>query len=373
MVKVSIIIPVFNVENYLEECLDSVLAQSLKEIEIICVNDGSVDRSLEILREYEQKYDQMIVLDQLNAGQSAARNRALDIAQGKYVYFMDSDDLIVSHMMEELWEKCEEQDLDVLYFSGTSFYENEELEEKHKNFVNSYYRSGIYEKVCTGQEMLVQLQENKDYTVSPCLQLIRRNLLEENHLRFTEGIIHEDNCFSFQVLLSAERAFCVNDIYFYRRVREESVMTKEETYKNLRGYFVCLMKQLQFAGTQNITDPKVNEKIEYILWRLNFHVQRIYLKVPVADREKFINSCTAYERYFFKSVILKDVEVNVKNGKKIKKLEKRIRDIKKSHSYRIGRAMTYPVRLIKGGYKCCLDHGCIYTLKLAVKKIKNRL
>ena len=93
MVKVSVIIPVFNVEKYLEECLESILAQSMKEIEIICVNDGSIDNSLNILRKYEAEYPQIKVLDQLNGGQSAARNRALSCASGEYVYFMDSDDL----------------------------------------------------------------------------------------------------------------------------------------------------------------------------------------------------------------------------------------------------------------------------------------
>ena len=83
MVKVSVIIPVFNVEKYLEECLDSILAQTLKEIEIICVNDGSVDNSLSILKEYEKKYTQIKVLDQINGGQSAARNRALEVASGE--------------------------------------------------------------------------------------------------------------------------------------------------------------------------------------------------------------------------------------------------------------------------------------------------
>lgn len=151
MIKVSVIIPVFNVEKYLEECLDSILAQTLKEIEIICVNDGSVDHSLQILKKYERFDDRIIVLDQVNSGQSVARNKALEYASGKYVYFMDSDDLVVSRMLEETWEICERDNLDVLFFSGTSFYENSDLEEKHKNFVNTYYRKGNYERLFQDQ------------------------------------------------------------------------------------------------------------------------------------------------------------------------------------------------------------------------------
>lgn len=373
MIKVSVIIPVFNVEKYLEECLDSILAQTLKEIEIICVNDGSVDHSLQILKKYERFDDRIIVLDQVNSGQSVARNKALEYASGKYVYFMDSDDLVVSRMLEETWEICERDNLDVLFFSGTSFYENSDLEEKHKNFVNTYYRKGNYEKVVSGPELLAQLQNYKDYAVSPCLQLIRRELLFEKKIRFCEGIIHEDNCFTFQVLLSAKRAFCVNDIYFYRRVREISVMTQKETYKNLRGYFVCLVRQLQFAGEQQIDDPYINQKIEYILWMLNYHVQRIYLKISIEERERFINMCSPYERYFFKSTILKHIEANVNNSKKVSKLNKEIKEIKESNSYRIGRIITMPIRKIKGGIRCMRDHGIKYTCKLTIKKIKAKL
>lgn len=373
MIKVSVVIPVFNTGRYLEECLDSVLSQSLDEIEIICVNDGSVDDSQEILNRYAENYNQITVLNQVNRGQSAARNKALSIATGKYVYFMDSDDLITSHMLEELWNICEKKCLDVLYFSGTSFYESDELSEKHKGFENTYYRKGEYTEVTSGSEMLVRLQNNKDYFVSPCLQFIRRGLLQSNGIQYYEGIIHEDNYFSFQVILSAKRAFCVNDIYFYRRVRKNSVMTRSETKNNLKGYFTCLIKQMEFAATLDIQDDDVNKKIDYILWRLNFHVQRIYLLLSEDERKQFIQSCSSGERYFFNSVILKNIEMNVNNNKKIKQLRNKLNKTKKSNSYKIGRKITAPGRLIKGGVKCCKDHGIIYTCKLTIRKIWEKI
>lgn len=372
MVKVSVIIPVFNVEKYLEECLESILAQSMKEIEIICVNDGSIDNSLNILRKYEAEYPQIKVLDQLNGGQSAARNRALSCASGEYVYFMDSDDLLTSRALEELYQVSSEKQLDILYFSGTSFFEDKELAKKHKGFVNNYYRKGDYTEVRDGQKMLVTLIDNGDYFVSPCLQLIRRAFLDQNNLRFYEGIIHEDNCFSFQALLLAEKVFCVNDIYFYRRVRGASVMTHEETSQNLRGYFRCLMEQMRFAGGLGIQDVDVNEKIDYILMLLNKHVQRIYNGLSNQQRELFLRTCSMYERYLFNAV-LRDAawktEKNTRYEREIKKLKKQLNSVKKSHSYRIGRKITMPYRLIKGGLKCCRQHGFVYTCKLTLKKI----
>ena len=373
MIKVSVIIPVFNVEKYLNECMDSVLNQSLDDIEVICVNDGSVDHSYQILEEYKKEYPKIKVIDQINSGQSAARNRALKEAKGKYVYFMDSDDLIVSHMLEELWDICEKENLDVLFFSGATFYENSELEEKQRCFTNVYYRKGNYTSVTSGPELLSILQDNNDYTVSPCLQIVKRKFLEENSIKFCEGIIHEDNFFTFQVLLKAERALCVNDIYFYRRVREASVMTRKENYKNLRGYFVCLVKQMNYAAEQNIEDPQIIKKIEKTLWNLNYHVQRLYLKIPTGEKKKFINMCTPYERLLFKSVILKHIESNVNNQKIINRLNDQLNDIKKSNSYNLGRAITYPIRKTKGGILCLIDHGVWYTIRLIFYKLKNKL
>lgn len=376
MVKVSVIIPVFNVEKYLEECLDSILAQTLKEIEIICVNDGSVDNSLSILKEYEKKYTQIKVLDQINGGQSAARNRALEVASGEYVYFMDSDDLLTSKALEELYQVCSEKNLDILYFSGTSFFEDEELAKKHRGFKNNYYRKGNYTEVQSGDRMLVTLIDNGDYFVSPCLQLLRREFLSSNNIRFFKGIIHEDNCFTFQSLLLAQKVFCINDIYFYRRVRGASVMTHEETSRNLRGYFCCLMEQMSFAGELGIQDVDVNEKIDYVLMLLNKHVQRIYSGLSKQQREIFLRECSMYERYLFNAIIRDAAwksEKVVRYEREIKSYRKQLKSIKKSHSYRLGRTLTMPYRLIKGGIKCCRQHGFTYTCKLTAKKIIRKL
>lgn len=373
MKKVSVIIPVFNTEKYIEECLMSVLSQTLKDIEVICINDGSTDHSLEILKDFRERDDRVTVLDQLNEGQSSARNKALSLATGKYIYFMDSDDLITSQMLEELYTMSEEKNLDILYFSGTSFYETDELAKKHKGFSNTYFRKGNYPNVLDGIKMFSKLSVNKDYFVSPCLQFIRREFLEEKKVRFYEGIIHEDNCFTFETLLQAERVSCVNDIYFYRRVRTASVMTNEENYRNLKGYFCCLMKQLRFAGELKIDDVEANMGIAHILSMLNYHVKRIYMKLPKAEKEKFINECSSYERYLFDSLILSSIKIQKSDKEKIQSLNKQLKKIKKSRTYRIGKIFTYPVWLIKGGIKCWRQHGMIYTWKLIVKKVCKKI
>lgn len=113
MVKVSVVIPVYNVENYLEECLDSIINQTLKDIEIICINDGSTDASIDILEKYAKADSRIQIFNQNNSGLSAARNRGIELSKGEFVYFIDSDDYLDLNALKELY------DLSVKY--GTDF------------------------------------------------------------------------------------------------------------------------------------------------------------------------------------------------------------------------------------------------------------
>ncbi len=112
-IKVSIIVPVYNVEKYLQSCMDSLVNQTLEDIEIICVNDGSTDNSLEILESYAKKDSRIKVFTIENSGNSIARNYGIKIAKGKYVGFVDSDDYINETMFEKLYNSCEQNDLDL--------------------------------------------------------------------------------------------------------------------------------------------------------------------------------------------------------------------------------------------------------------------
>ena len=108
-VKVSVILPVYNASDYLHQCMDSIVGQTLKDIEIICVDDGSTDNSLDILKEYEQKDKRVKVIQQKNAGAGAARNNGLSIATGEYLSFLDSDDFFEPDMLEKAYEKAKEE------------------------------------------------------------------------------------------------------------------------------------------------------------------------------------------------------------------------------------------------------------------------
>ena len=123
MPKISIIIPVYNVENYLSECLDSIISQTLKDIEIICINDGSTDNSLKILQEYKTKDNRITIIDKKNEGSGIARNLGMAGAKGEYIYFADSDDWLADcSVLEKIYNAAEKNCLDILIFGGYSCY-----------------------------------------------------------------------------------------------------------------------------------------------------------------------------------------------------------------------------------------------------------
>lgn len=126
--KVSVIVPVYNVEKYLSECLESLINQTLSDIEIICVNDGSTDDSRNVLERYAASDKRIAVVNQTNKGLSAARNSGVKTARGRYLYFLDSDDFIDRNALEYLYQEAEKYRLDILYFDGVSVWERSKFQ-----------------------------------------------------------------------------------------------------------------------------------------------------------------------------------------------------------------------------------------------------
>lgn len=156
--KVSVVIPVYNTENYLKECLNSIMNQTLDEIEIICINDGSKDNSLELLLEAASKDHRISVYTQKNSGLSVTRNRGAELANGKYIYFMDSDDILDKNALYKLFFRAEKDSLDMICFDGRSFVDDD-LEGTVSAAIDYYIRSAKYNGVYTGVELLSLMQK----------------------------------------------------------------------------------------------------------------------------------------------------------------------------------------------------------------------
>ena len=342
MVDISVAVPVYNVEDYVAECIESVLANKQIEVEILCINDGSTDSSLKVVEELAAKHDCIKVVSQENSGLSATRNKAIRMATGKYLYFLDSDDKIGKNALKKMFDCLEKENLDVLYFSGESFYETEELAEQHRNYDTIYLRTGSYDSFCSGLELMRKLREQRDYAVSACVQIVRREFLLEHGIFFYEGIIHEDNLFTFQVLVNAQRANCVNNVYFYRRVRESSIMTTKVTHKNLYGYFVSFKEMLDYICGREIR-PEEESTVSGVIRNTKYHVRRCFNLVNKEERERFYEQVDIADRLFFKSVVMPEIELERRNRSQAGEL----REIQTSFSYRAGKVVTWPLRKTK--------------------------
>lgn len=219
--ELSIIVPIYNVESYLRECLDSLYKIEGIDYEIILVNDGSTDSSLQIVREYEKQYgDKTIVVDKKNGGLSSARNAGLGRARGKYISFIDSDDFIDHSIFQEFFHKCQKEKLDVAVGNMRYYQEgNSSL----PLFRSEGVKSG---EAMNGKRFLDLIMDKpKCFREEVVDDLYKREFLIENGLFFKEGILHEDTLFTPLVYLKAERVKYLDYPFYFYRQRVGGIMS----------------------------------------------------------------------------------------------------------------------------------------------------
>lgn len=234
MVMFSVVIPVYNVEQYLIQCLESVIGQDMDSIEIILVDDGSVDGSAQICMEYEGRYQFVKYIKQKNAGQGMARNVGLKQAQGRYVIFLDADDYWSSDCCTTI-QKClaNYPCLDIVYFDADIIYDSTEIPRNDNYDQMAYQREGrIREDVCTGNAFFEDTYP-RYINVSPCMAVFRRNFLLRERIDFPENIIYEDNVFFLQTILAAKFVKYVPKKLYVRRYRTNSTMTGKINHRNI--------------------------------------------------------------------------------------------------------------------------------------------
>ena len=162
--KISVVITVYNIEKYIGKCLESVMDQAMKDIEVICVDDASTDHSLDILKTYAVKDKRVkIVSQKKNSGPASARNVGYEMAQGEYVYQIDGDDYIVKGALERMYSCAKENNLDFLTFSADAFLDTKEIKKKVYTWLNMYNRTGTYHGVMKGTELFTACIQNGDF------------------------------------------------------------------------------------------------------------------------------------------------------------------------------------------------------------------
>lgn len=298
---VSIVVPIYNVEQFLNIALSSILNQSYENIELICVNDETKDNSMEIVRKWAEKDKRVIIVEQKNQGLSGARNTGLMHAKGKYIQFVDSDDAITKHGLEYFVSVAEQNNLDVLAFNGKTIFENYQAAFEQPVYLHYYDNRTADNGVFNGRKLFKSLLENNSYRTSVPLMLLKTEFLKDKNLLFEKGIVHEDNLFTFLVYLFAERAQYVEDIGYIRRVRSDSIMTKKAAFKNVYGYFISYIKSLSALHRLELNEE--TESFNEFLHRTITNARNIYNQLDEEERLK-AEEIPDYYKADFQTLIL---------------------------------------------------------------------
>lgn len=236
--KVSVIIPVYNVEDYLKECIESLTAQTIKDIEILLVDDGSKDKSGVICDEYSEKYENVKVIHKVNGGQASARNMALDIAEGEFIGFVDSDDWVDADMYMSMVESAEENNSDIVICDMVDHFPDKTI----------YHHSSEYDDVFK-------------VTPSACNKLFRRSLIGDT--KFPEGLWYEDFEFTTKQLLKTKNISNIHKGFYHCHCREVSTMFNDNSKKNLD--IVTVINNLKVYMEDNGYDKEYKNLLEYLM------------------------------------------------------------------------------------------------------------
>lgn len=382
-IKVSVIIPIFNTGRYLSECLDSTLKQTIPNIEIICIDDGSTDGSPAILAEFAAKHSDILkVIRQRNMGVAAARNAGLDIAHGKYVCFLDSDDWIEPNMLENLCRRMDDADLELLYFEAEAFCESDVTSEELKSRKNAYRRSHHYAKIAAGPELFCEMYNNGEFYVMCTIVLYRRSWLVEHKIRFFEGMVHEDDLFSMICVINAQRCSVLNEAYYHRRYRKGSIMVSimedhSMLFESAMGYCQCIVQVMQLLTVHSYSRIIENAFASIIeAWFILAHTRISAVSGDELERKSALLSL--HDRTMLQLLLhscdneklIQDLRRdNARQKGTNMMLADEVKNVANSYSYKIGCVITWMPRKFRGGFHCCQEHGVWYTCILAFKKI----
>ena len=375
--KISVIIPVYNVEKYLCECLDSVINQSLKEIEIICVDDGSTDSSLSILNEYKRRDNRVIVLHQENLGAGVARNKGLKIARGEYLSFLDADDFFKKDMLMTSYSKGIECDADIVMFrheryddSASRFYEL-----PHMMNHNKFPKKDIFS--------VSEMKNNFYFDIYGWTwdKIFRREFIDSNKLSFQNTKIFNDMFFTYSALVLTKRISFINEILLTQRVNRKGSITK-----SVQNNWNCVIEALSavrnFLYFNNL----------YRQWKSCYSVYALHMLL--FTEKQVLGYENIVMRLVLKSSALELLDINLddtsidydtdekysmkllltQNDECLRKLSDFVTSNNDKNSVEIYESknfITYTQKKIGNVAKCLKEHGLIYTLKRVAVKIKN--
>lgn len=274
MPKVSVIVPVYNVEKYLSQCLDSIFAQTLEDMEVICVDDGSTDYSGKILDQYAAQDKRVKVLHRHNAGYGAAMNAGLDAAQGEYIGIVESDDCIKAEMYQTLYDAAIKDDLDLVKSDAVYWLENVKYSrEVHYQWLDSYYDRVLYDE---------DRNTFFDFFMNIWTGIYKREYLIKNNIRFHEapGASYQDNGFWIQTLLYCQKAKWISQAFYL--YRQDNPMASVKSQSKM----LAMAKEYEFL-IQTLCDRKEYHLLPYCYYYKLFRHRGTFMRIADECKREF--------------------------------------------------------------------------------------
>lgn len=273
---ISVIIPVYNSENYLLKCVGSVLAQTYPYFEVLLIDDGSADSSPQLCDEYSASYKNIRAFHKSNGGASSARNVGIREAAGKYIFFLDSDDWLEPDAFEKLITAAAKENADLVFCEAQAIDDEGKTEYKDNYSYRKQYSTG------SAYEIMTEMMEHKEFHVVIWLLLLDREIFTKNDLLFIEGIMYEDMIISYQLYCLADRAAHIREKLYSRRYRPNSVMTSAKTEKNYISASTVYREVSKFRSTLPIEKRSPKHLI-----RCAFNVLIIYRQMTPEVQKKY--------------------------------------------------------------------------------------
>lgn len=279
----SIIIPAYNAEPYLMPCLNSLKEQDFQEFEVICVDDGSVDGTAGILECWAGDWTALSIYRQPHSGPGAARNLGMSKARGRYLYFMDSDDMLAPASLSYMVEAMEKERLDILAFGAEVFFENGRLERERYRDVQGFSYRKAYGTYGKGRELFCELAALGDFIPSACLMCFRHKFLRECKIRFPARLRCEDEVFCIEAWLNAGKSMHTDRKLYQRRVRDGSLMVTAASFDYVREAAGAVRDILELMREE--TEGSVKAAIRSHISRRAQEIQKRFEALPREEQE----------------------------------------------------------------------------------------
>lgn len=289
MTKISVIIPVYNVEKYLDKCVSSVIEQDMPDLEIIICDDASNDGSLNIIENYKKKDSRIkLIAHKENQGLSVSRNDGMEIASGEYIFFLDSDDYIKQNVLTILYQKIKNVDTDVLFFGY------EEHGVGNQDNIKRYRHKRIYPNVENGPDFFCGAVSEGNMCVTSWSAIYKNQFLKENNIKFKPHIIHEDDLFYYEVLMKANSVTSVDDFCYEYIRRNNSLSLSQRIYHEKIESLCFIIAEIINLNKNNGHEYKycTNEYISSLNRQLISYYKELnyfsWNRLPFTDDEELI-------------------------------------------------------------------------------------